>query len=226
MPHQTPDIPALLAQQAMFQQLSAAQLATIAAATRQKRLVKGELLFQRGDLPRGFFIVVVGQIKLCLSSAEGHEKVIDIVGVRQSFGEAVMFMGKPYPVSASALADTLLLHIPQSEVFALLDQDRRFARQMLAGLSLRLHALVQDVESYSLHGSRERVIGYLLQYGGDDAPCRITLSAAKQVIASRLNLTPETFSRILHELAEAGLITVSGREITLHDLSRLRAGGQ
>jgi len=34
----------------------------------------------------------------------------------------------------------------------------------------------------------------------------VTLPAAKAEIASRLNLTPEHFSRILHELLEAGLL--------------------
>ena len=219
-----PDIPALLAQQPLFQQLAGEALSTLAGTTREKRLPKGEMLFQRGDTPHGFFIVVYGQIKLYLPSADGHEKVIDIVGARQSFGEAVMFMDKNYPVSAAALTDTLLLAIPKAAVFALLDRDGRFARQMLAGLSMRLHALVQDVETYSLHSSTQRVIGYLLQQGSEsDAPCRITLPVSKQVIASRLNLTPETFSRILHELSAAALIEVSGRDIMLRDPARLRA---
>jgi CRP-like cAMP-binding protein len=47
------------------------------------------------------------------------------------------------------------------------------------------------------------------------------LPASKQVIASRLNLTPETFSRILHSLSQAGLITVKGKRITVPDITRL-----
>jgi DNA-binding transcriptional regulator YhcF (GntR family) len=37
------------------------------------------------------------------------------------------------------------------------------------------------------------------------------------VIASRLSLTPETLSRIFHELSDAGLISVQGKHIVIHD---------
>jgi CRP-like cAMP-binding protein len=48
------------------------------------------------------------------------------------------------------------------------------------------------------------------------------LEVSKTVLASRLNLTPEHFSRILHDLSAQQLITVNGRDITIHDMRRLR----
>lgn len=49
------------------------------------------------------------------------------------------------------------------------------------------------------------------------------MPASKNVIASRLNLTPESFSRILHHLVGEGLIRVSGRDVEMLDLDRLKA---
>jgi CRP-like cAMP-binding protein len=220
------DIPALLSRMPMFSALTPEQLAPVTAATREKRLAKGEMLFQKGDVPKGFFAIVFGQVKLAFPSSQGNEKVVEIIGPRQSFGEAVVFMGKPYPVFAEALTDTLLLHIAKDAVFKLLEEDSAFARAMLAGLAMRLHSLVSDVESYSLRSSAQRVIGYLLQHCPHDEACpdkiELTLPTSKQVIASRLNLTPETLSRIFHDLAENGLIEVHGRQITVPDLIRLR----
>lgn len=224
--HHSLDIPALLSRLPLFQEISPQHIQHIAAQTREKRLTKGEMLFQKGDQPRGFYLIVFGQIKLAFPSSSGNEKVVDILGPKQSFGEAVMFMDRPYPVFAEALVDSLLLHIARDAVFDLIEKDTSFARHMLAGLALRLHSLVQDVESYSLRSSAQRVIGYLLQLspheGNGSGRVEITLPTSKQVIASRLNLTPETLSRIFHDLAEAKLITVQGREITIHDLKRLR----
>ncbi len=227
MNHDKIDIPAVLRRLPMLQEVSAEQIGHLANTTREKRLQKGEMLFHKGDPPKGFFVVVFGQIKLAFSSVQGNEKVVDILGPQQTFGEAVMFMDRPYPVFAQALCDTLLLHVSRNAVFELLECDASFARHMLAGLSMRLHALVQDVESLSLRSSAQRLIGYLLQQCGDveltAGSIECDLPTSKQVIASRLNLTPETFSRILHDLTGADLITVHGRHIEIHDLRRLRA---
>jgi CRP/FNR family transcriptional regulator, dissimilatory nitrate respiration regulator len=184
------------------------------------------VLFDQGEQAQGFFVVVSGQIKLAFASAQGSEKVVEIVGPRQSFGEAVMFMGRPYPVLAQALAETFLLQLPRQTVFDLLGSDVTFARAMLTGLSRRLHSLVADVEAYSLRSGTQRVIGYLLQQHAEQAKTRqgsnLTLPISKQVLASRLNLTPESLSRVLHELCASKLISVQGRQVTIHELQRLR----
>lgn len=223
---ETRDITQILARLPLFVELAPEQITHITANTREKRLQKGEMLFHKGDMPRGFYLVVFGQIKLAFPSSQGNEKVINILGPHQSFGEAAMFMDRPYPVFAESLSDTLLLHIARNAVIDLLEQDPSFARRMLAGLSMRLHALVQDVESYSLRSTTQRVIGFLLQQGKEEAhgetEITIALTTSKQVIASRLSLTPETLSRVFHDLSNSGLITVHGKQITIHDMRRLR----
>lgn len=220
------DISQILRRIPLFQELSQEQVGHLAGQTRERRLHKGEMLFQKGDQPRGFYAIVYGQMKLAFPSATGNEKVVEILGPQQSFGEAVMFMDRPYPVFAESLADTLLLHIARQAVFDMLEDDAFFARRMLAGLALRLHGLIRDVESYSLRSSTQRVIGFLLQRsgsGGDETgDVEIALPTSKQVIASRLNLTPETLSRIFHDLAAARLISVHGKHVTVHGVKRLR----
>lgn len=220
------DIPGLLSRMPLFGALAAEDLAHLAAATRERRLQKGDRLFQRGDVPKGFFLVVWGQVKLAFTSAQGNEKVVEILGPLQSFGEAVMFLDQPYPVLGEALGDTLVLQIGAAAVFGQIEQDPSFARKLLAGMSIRLHSLVRDVESYALRSSTQRVIGYLLQLAeslpqatpGEQA---VELPTSKQVIASRLSLTPETLSRIFNELSGSGLISVQGKHIVLHDAARL-----
>lgn len=218
----------------LFKEVSEAQRARIAERTVQLRPARGEVLFHRGDPAAGAYIVVYGQIKLSFVSSTGVEKVIEILNQGQSFGEAVMFLDAPHVVTAQALADSLLLLIPKEAVFESIDRDPGFARRMLAGLSRRLHQLVADVESYSTRSGTERLIGYLLRDCGIEAPpdsCAtdlpagpidIELPVAKGIIASRLNLTQEHLSRILHDLSALGLIEVRGRRIRIVDLQRLR----
>ena len=150
-----------------------------------------------------------------------------------------MFTGKPYIINAQALTDTLLLTVKKEAVVGEIERDPRFAMRMLAGISRRLHGLVHDVQSYSLHSGLQRVIGYLLSdpCTGEpsDAGCagmcgeactggplKVALPVSKATIASRLSLTPEYLSRVLRELEDKGLIEMDKREIRIPD-SRLLA---
>jgi CRP-like cAMP-binding protein len=112
-------------------------------------------------------------------------------------------------------------------VFDEIERDPGFARKMLAGMSKRLHSLISDVESYSLQSGTQRLVGYLLrddlEHSGDGTAYVVMLPTSKAVVASRLNVTPEHLSRILHDLTSAGLIEVNGREVTIVDVDGLRA---
>lgn len=225
MPERKIDVRSILSNLPLFRQLSGAEIDSLALGTREHKISKNEILFQKGDPSHGFYVIAHGQIKLAFPSPQGAEKVVEIIGTGQSFGEAVMFMEKPYPVFAQALADSLLLHIAKPVIFSAIDSDPALARKMLAGLSIRLHGLIQDVEAYSLRSGTQRLIGFLLEQRQNsvNGVTEIELPASKNVIASRLNLTPETLSRILHSLSERGLISVHGRMIHIHDVERLRS---
>lgn len=218
---------AYLAGLPLFKELAPAELEPIAAGTIELHIPRGEIIFNRGDPCVGFHLVVFGQVKLAFLSSDGSEKIIAIFGPGSSFGEALMFMEKPYVVMAQALADSLLLHVSKSAVFDALERTPQFARRMLAGLSRQLHVLISDVEAYSLQSGMQRVIGFLLrqeEVPGDSAvPFVVTLPTSKANVASRLNVTPEHFSRILHDLVEAGLISVDGRNVNILEVERLRA---
>lgn len=207
----------------LFRGLAREPLARIAEAALVIEAPRGSVLFKAGDSCRGFHIIVYGQVKLAVATAQGGEKVIELLGTGQSFGEAVMFLEAPYRVTAEAIADSKLLHIDRAAVFAELDRDPLLARRIIASLSMRLHHLISELESQSLQSGTQRVVGYLLSLVDHEETTRacIELPARKNIIASRLNLTHEHFSRILHALADAGAIGIQGQKITIPDLTAL-----
>jgi len=219
-------VQSFLANLPLFKEVNPDEVDRIAAGTQEVRIARGEILFRKGDPCEGFHVVIYGQIKLAFTSHSGAEKVVELMGTGQSFGEAVLFMEKPYPVYAQALADTMLLHIAKAVVFEEIERDPKFARRIIGGLSRRLHGLIADLESYSLLSGAQRVVGYLLRYepesGAGSESIKVTLPTSKGIIASRLNLTPEHFSRILHDLSDVGLIQVDGRSVTILNLEGLR----
>lgn len=223
MKHPEPHTATLLAQFPAFSDLPAAEVERLAADARERRLAKGEIVFQKGDRPTGLYLIVDGLIKEVCQSQEGAEKIIELVEAGQSFGEAALFLDCPYPFAAVALADTRLLHLERQSIYDLVMRRPDFVKYMTRVLSCRVLALMRDVESYTAQNPIQRVAGYLVGRASLHAGNRpsITLPATKQAVASRLGMTPEALSRILRDFSEAGLIRVHGGRIDVRDLDRL-----
>ena len=222
------DLPRYLSVLPLFSDLSPVELQCLAAGCQLRRLARGEMVFRVGEPCEAFHVTVLGQVKLFALSPAGQEKVIELIGPGQSFAEALMFTGRPYIVSAQALTDTIVLTVGKPAVLAEIEHDAKFALRMLAGISRRLHGLVHDVQAYALHSGAQRVIGYLLRdQAAEDCASgevfTVSLPVSKATIASRLSLTPEYFSRVLHELEAAGLIEIDKRDIRILDARRLAA---
>lgn len=221
------DIQKYLSVLPLFSDLSKCQRERLVPGCELQRYNRGEMVFSVGDECHAIYVVVAGKIKLYVASPSGQEKVIELIEASHSFAEAIMFLDIACMVNAQALSDTLLLKVSKQVVVGEIQRDPRLAMNMLAGISRRLHGLIRDVESYTLHSGMQRLIGYLLRdvpneaREKDDAVVTIALSASKATIASRLSLTPEYFSRVLHELEAANLIAICKREIRILDVQRL-----
>ena len=213
---------AFLAALPMFKALDEATLARLATATSARRLVRGERLFSKGDAATAMYVVVHGEIRLIARSPVRGERLTGVVGAGHSFGEPVMFLERPALVDAEAAGDALVLQLPKEAVFAEIERSPRLARRVIASLSQRIESLVHELERQALGSGRARLIDYLVRRAGHHpGPRLVMLPATKAAVASQLNLSPEHFSRLLHELAAAGLLQVEGRRITVHDVERL-----
>ena len=214
----------------LFSALSCEEHARLAQGCQLKRLSRGEMVFRVGEPCEAFHVVILGQVKLYVSNPAGQEKIIEIVGPGRSFAEAMMFLDKPYILNVQALNDTLLLCVSKQIVYSEIERDPRFSMHMLAGISRRLHGLVQDVESYTLLSGMQRLIGFLLREVEEASPdsadaLTVSLPVSKASVASRLSLTPEYFSRVLHELEAQGLISIDKRDIHVLDVQKLASYG-
>jgi len=223
------DIPRFLRTQPLFADVDEATLRRLALACRLVQAARGQTVLWAGQGCDAFFIVVQGQVRLYMTAPNGNEKVIELVGAGQSFAEALVFLERPCPINAQTLSDALLLQVPRQALLAELQIDAGFALRMLAGMSRRLHGLVQDLQAGSLQSGLQRVVGYLLRDvdPGQPAPAVVRLPAAKATVASLLSLTPEYFSRVLHDLEAEGLLEIDRRDIRLPDpaaLARHAAG--
>jgi CRP-like cAMP-binding protein len=213
----------ILAGLPVFGQVAPARLQQLARHAELRHAAKDTRLYERGDPATGCFGLVRGLVSLSLSAPDGTAKVLRLVQPGETFAESVMFDPQPQPVTAIALADSQVVFLPAQALCELIEHDRTFMRAMLASLSRRIHMLIADIEGYSLASGTQRIAAYLHGLAERPAavPARVRLPANKTVIASRLGVTKETFSRLLHELTSQGLIEVCQREVVLCDPPRL-----
>ncbi|MCI4676743.1 Crp/Fnr family transcriptional regulator [Candidatus Mycolicibacterium alkanivorans] len=236
------DVRQAIASAPMFGGLDGAHVDFLAAESRSIFLPAGQVLFRRGTPSTGFYIVREGRMQLSVSNSEGLVKVLEILSPGSAFGHAVMFLREPYPVDATALADTDLVFVPVGAVDRVLDEDPSMARIMLASMAKRLQSKVQDIAMLSLQSATQRIVAFVLGAVGagsyhldgeassvtDAAPVApqassIELPALKHVLASRLGMTPETFSRAMRTLTSAGLVSVDGSVLRVPDVAALDA---
>lgn len=182
------------------------------------------LILRQGDEAKRFFLVMRGKVKLFRISADGKEKVVEIINAGQTFAEAVMFMRHSvYPVCVESLENVQLLSLPNRLMLQLLETNPQTCLHLLGHLSIRLHQRLDELENLTLQNATQRLALYLVgqvrDQQGDSA--ELDLALPKGLIAARLSIKPETLSRAIGTLREQGLIQTRARHIRIPSLSRL-----
>ena len=187
-------------------------------------LETGQALFRQGEAIHSFYILVSGRLKLSRLSPDGGEKVFDIINAGQSFAEAVVLTGEPgYPVSCLALEPSLAVGFDAAHFKSLLENNSQACFNLIARLSRRLHWHVNEMDQLAQYNAACR-LGWFLLFELESnraGSTEVELNVPKNVLASRLSIKPETFSRTLKRLSKLDLIEVQDNRIKVLDVERL-----
>ncbi len=207
----------------LFAVLNDEQVKRVMMSSHLLNLEDRQGLFECGDHARRFFLVLAGQIKLFRLSANGDEKVIDIIQPGNTFAEALMFMDQPtYPVSATALGKAQLISFDNQQFIALLQGNFNLCFRMMGAMCQRLRGLVKEIDDLTLQSATTRLCAVLVRQMESEESLEFRLQVPKGVLASRLSMKPETFSRILQNLVSQGVVEVKGQEVRVLNCEVLR----
>lgn len=213
----------------LFAALSGEEADRLGQVFEPRRYRAGTCLFSAGEPARGLYLVREGMVKVFKLSPEGREQVLHVFGPGQALAEAAVFGGGNYPASAECLTDCLLICVDRDTFLERIRGDPEFALRVIAGLSAKLHQMVDLVEDLTLRDATGRVCRYLsgLVPPGSAPPSEVHLPVRQGVLARQLGLTSETLSRTLRALKEEGLLQIRGRRtfrLPDPDALRQRAG--
>ena len=221
---QSPDTRRLILHNPLIHHLDTVAQERMLASAQESSHDTGALLIRQGQDADRFFIVLKGRVKLFRISADGQEKVVEIIHPGQTFAEAVMFMQKSiFPVCAETLEPVHLVSFPNRLMLQLLQEKPQSCLHLLGHMSVRLHQRLGELETLTLQNATQRFALFLIQRLDDRSveSADIDLELPKRLIAARLSMQPETLSRIMARLRTAGLIEIHGRTIRIPSVYNL-----
>ncbi len=167
---------------------------------------KGKLLFLEGEVSSRLHIILSGWVKLFKGTSSGEETVLQMLSSGDMIAESAVFLNASYPVSAQVAKKAVVLTLPAPIIRERIKEHNELALRVLAGISQRSHSLIQEFENIRLKPATERVGWFLLKLLLDQGrvPDLVELPYDKSLIASYLDMKPETFSRTLKRFKDNG----------------------
>lgn len=186
-----------------------------------KALEKGKVLFQQGEAADAFYVILDGWVKLSRMSPDGDETIVSVFSRGQTFAEAAMFLGGRYPVNAEVISPSRIIRIDAKSFRNLIHEEPDLALAMLYSCSKHLKFLVDQLEQIQRLSAPRRIADFLVGLCSNaSGPCVVTLPYEKLLIANRLGMKPESFSRALLHLRQVG-VTVDRETVRIADIAKL-----
>lgn len=202
----------------------------IASCLIKVSLPQDALIFERGDPPEKFVLILSGRVKVCCETQDGQEQVLRFFEQGESFAEAALFM-QGYPATARTMIDSELLYMPKKAFLDLLAANPELALRMIVSLSTKQTNFLRTIEDLALRDARGRLCHYLSRlsmqqeaYGvAGDGSLIITIPVSQGNLSHFLGVTEETLSRTIKSLRKDGILSASGKgRFEILDTQRLK----
>lgn len=167
---------------------------------------KGKLLFLEGELPNRLYIILDGWVKLYKGNSSGDETIVQMLTSGDMVTESAVFLNAPFPISAQVAKEAQILALPAQIIRENINTNNDLAINVLTAMSVHSQLLIQGLESIRLKSATERVGWFLLKLLLEQGrvPDMVELPYDKSLIASYLDMKPETFSRTLKKFKQKG----------------------
>ncbi|MCP5206225.1 MAG: Crp/Fnr family transcriptional regulator [Hahellaceae bacterium] len=209
---------------APFSQLNQSSLQELSFAIRREEVSANRAIFLQEDTNNKFYLLVSGMVTLTRLSMDGNEKVIDIVEPGQTLAETGLFLDDPKHIAtAKAITDCVLYSFQCQTVKDHLQSNPLCCLQFLNTMSQKLVNKVLEIESLTMDTALSRVASYLVRTTAAQKENRtFRLPVQKQLLASRLAITPETLSRIFNKFRRDKMIEINGSDIQIPDIHAMK----
>lgn len=208
----------------IFNHLEDHQMDEIMKAVKSFSYKKGEIIYSAGDQSDSLYIVRRGKIRIYRLSESGKEQIIRILTLGDFTGELALFKESIHESFAEAMEDTDVCMITRSDLQGFLLRYPSISIKILNEFSKRLDAAEKQATSFVTEKVDKRIAMFLLEcMDNHKESMEFELPMSKKDLSSYLGTTPETISRKLAQLEDAGYIRqIASRGIEVLDLEGLQ----
>jgi len=206
----------------LFSGLSDEELARVAAIARERHYRKGAFLFHEGDPGEAVYFIKQGRVKVSRVSVSGQEQVLRVWGPGHEIGLVVLADKAPYPATAQATEDSVLIAFRVDDLWALMPESRTLAANAFCAVGQRLRLAQDTAHDLAVHSTHGRLASLLLRLSEEQGSKTFTLGLTHQEIAGMIGTSRETVTRALADFRRTRCIAVQNETVTILDERRLR----
>jgi CRP-like cAMP-binding protein len=190
------------------------------------RFGAGNVLFYEGSAPLAVYCVQLGLVKLAKSTPDGRSVLIRLLGRGDIAGFRAVIANEPYAASAVVVEPSEVCIIPADTFRGLIEESPQFRTALITKLAAELRISEERMLDQAVLPARVRIARLLLFLADQTIPGSdrrvIETNLLRQDLAEAVGVTPQTFSRILHQLNNEGLVKSTRSHIVITGLRRLQ----
>lgn len=196
-------------------------IAALGKRATEMTFATGEVLFAADSTPRGWYVVISGNVRVMGGSAE-RPHVVHVEGAGGTLGEVPLFSGATHPATGIATEPTRCALITRAALEEAIAETPSLAFVLLARLAQRVRHLVDRLDGRSSHGVRARLAAFLLSRTPQGRSSSISLGMTQQGLAEELGTVRTVVSREIRALCHGGLMrSLGGGRYLVIDAARL-----
>jgi CRP-like cAMP-binding protein len=203
------DVIGVLKQTSLLGSAPTEELENVVASSRLRTFRRGQIVCTAGDPGDTLIVVVSGQVKISVRSADGAELTLTVVGSGATIGEVSVADAGPRSADVETLAESQLLFVPRATMQAACDRVPAVAQALTSAIAAALRRLTETTSDLVFLDLPRRVAKLLLSEPRSD-----------DGVLSR-QLTQEEYARLLGSTRQSVNIALRGFErrgwIEMHD---------
>ena len=194
-------------------------------------------VYQQEDPADAVFFVQHGKVKITVTSEQGKEAVVAVLGVGQFFGEECLSGHTVRVSTANALTQCSITRIPKAEIISVIHNEPAFAEFFISHLLARNNRARSDLVDQLFNSSEKRLARALLllaNFGGEGEPEPVLAKISQETLAEMIGTTRARVSHFMNKFRRLGLIEYNGHievkrallDMVLHEKPEISAEAQ